>query len=190
MPSPSRGGIRVAADYSRDVYEYLDIPDELSDAEKAEPGRAVKRLLLAGQDMAECRAAAQFLDSQHLPGDVCRALETAIPVAYARPWGKSNTIGALGDHWLPTRDEDVQLHGALILIRNKVYAHTDEEIEARGITDVSDIGGLDGPIFATSWTPLNRELLPAIVDLATAQEFRFNAAAMLLQRVMRKQRDA
>src|SRR5437016_4095876 len=69
---------------------------------------------LAGQDMAECRAAAQFLDSQHLPGDVCRALETAIPVAYARPWGRSNTIGGLGDHWLPPRDDEV-------------YAHTGEE---------------------------------------------------------------
>lgn len=135
--------------------------------------------------MAESRAAAQFLVSQHLPGDVCRALETAIPVAYARPWGESNTIGALGSHWLPPSEDFRRLHKALILMRNKVSAHTDEEIEARGITDVSEIAGMEGPLYATSWTPLERELLPGIEELTAFQEYRFNAGALLLQRALR-----
>jgi hypothetical protein len=165
-----------------------EFPDELSEAEKAEPERSIKRLFLAGQDMAESRAAAEFLLSQELPGDVRRALETAIPVAYARPWGRTNTIGALCDHWFPPREDLKRLHDALILARNKVYAHTDEEMEARGITDVSDIVGQPGPIFATSWNPLNPELLPAIVDLTLLQEQRFNRGALLLQRRLRDER--
>jgi hypothetical protein len=163
------------------------LPDELSKAEKAEPVRAIKRLLLAGQDMAECRAAAQYLDSEHLPGDVCRALETAIPVAYARPWGHSNTIGGLGHHWLPKAEGARSLHKALIHIRNKVYAHTDEEVEARGIEDVSAIAGVPGPLFTTAWRPFNRDLLQTIVELASSQERRFADGAKLLERALRKQ---
>jgi hypothetical protein len=55
-----------------------------------------------------------------VPGDVRRALETAIPVAL--PWGKSNTIGGLEDHWLPARPDLLDTHKKMIRVRNTVYA--------------------------------------------------------------------
>lgn len=55
-------------------------PEELADLT-----RSVKRLILGAQDMIEARAAAVFLrERDDLGGDVRRALDTAIPVAYAR----------------------------------------------------------------------------------------------------------
>ncbi|HEX2459770.1 MAG TPA: hypothetical protein VHJ58_06440 [Vicinamibacterales bacterium] len=102
-------------------------PDEV-----AEPERSFNRLLFAVQDMGECRAAADFLQERYdIPGDVRRALETGALSAYARPWGKSITIGALGDHWLPRDPKQRGLHDALIQDRNKLYAHTDDEVGAR-----------------------------------------------------------
>lgn len=44
---------------------------DLSPEELAEPERSLKRLVLAGQDMVEARAAAEFLLNRNdLPGDV------------------------------------------------------------------------------------------------------------------------
>lgn len=136
--------------------------------------------------MQECSAAASYLHSATgIPGDVRRALETAIPVAYARPWGKSNTIGGLPDHWLPADGAARRLHEQLIDLRNKVYAHTDEEIDARQIEDVSSIAGVPGPYFVPAWHPLNEEVLPAIQQLTESQKARFVAGTHELQRRMR-----
>jgi hypothetical protein len=56
--------------------------DEVADLE-----RSINRLVLAAQDMVECSAAVNhLLEKDDLSGD------------YARPWGKSNTIGPLGSH--------------------------------------------------------------------------------------------
>jgi hypothetical protein len=38
-------------------------------------------------------------------------------------------------------------HESLIFVRNKVYAHTDEEINARWIVDISADLGVEGPVF-------------------------------------------
>jgi hypothetical protein len=153
---------------------------KFSPEELADPERGIKRLLLATQDMAEARGAVEFLNSStHLNSNVRRALETAIPVAYSRPWGKANTIGALGDHWLPETPGWLELHRALIVIRNKVYAHTDEEINARGIVDISPMTGGAGPVFATEWVPLDPH--PAIAQLAARQRDRFSEGARELQ---------
>jgi hypothetical protein len=66
---------------------------KFSEAELADIERSAKRLVLAAQDMVECRAAVDFLQERYaIPGDVQRALETGAPVAYARPWTK-------GDDW-------------------------------------------------------------------------------------------
>jgi hypothetical protein len=153
-------------------------PEELADLT-----RSVKRLILAAQDMIEARAAAVFLrERDDLGGDVRRALETAIPVAYARPWGKRNTIGGLEDHWLPTRPDYRAVHDEMILVRNKVYAHTDEEIGARWIHDMSSILGASEPVFVPMWRPLNPDLLdPRFIDLAEHQKDRFIEGFQQLQ---------
>jgi hypothetical protein len=124
--------------------------------------------------MVECRAAVDFLrKGTHIPSDVRRALETAAPVAYARPWGKSNTIGALGTHWRPNRWDELALHEELIKARNRVYAHIDEEIGTLGVPDLSRMQAISGPAFVSAWHPLNLDLLPEIAELAESQKVRF-----------------
>jgi hypothetical protein len=70
------------------------------------------------------------------------------------------------------------VHEALIMVRNKVYAHTDEEIGARWIH------GMDAllerqELLAPAWRPLNLELLPEIAELAKAQGARLAEGAYL-----------
>jgi hypothetical protein len=153
--------------------------DELADLE-----RSLKRLILAAQDMIESLAAANFLlQRDDLPGDVRRALETAIPVAYARPWGKSNTIGGLELHWLPARPDLRAVHDEMILVRNKVYAHTDEEINARWIHGMSEAMKRPSPVLIPAWRPLNPDLLePLFLGLAESQKDKLGAGAVELQR--------
>jgi hypothetical protein len=151
--------------------------------ELADLPRSIARLIFAAQDMAESSAAAEcLLERNDLSGDVRRAPETAVPAAYARPWGKSNTIGGLESHWLPKRPDYQSLHTELINVRNKVYAHTDEEIAARGIEDVSAIAGVPGPFYVPAWHPLNPDLLPTIAELAESEKERFVEAVQELQR--------
>jgi hypothetical protein len=155
-------------------------PDEL-----AEPKRSFNRLLFAAQDMAECRGAIDFLLSSYdIPGDVRRALETGAVVAYARPWGKSNTIGALDDHWLPQDTKQRALHQAVIHDRHKVYAHTDEEVKAREVTGAHwDADALRKPTaILPAWRPLILDRLPEIGKLADAQMSRFSEAVAELVR--------
>jgi hypothetical protein len=158
-------------------------PDELADYK-----RSFNRLVLAAQDMEECRAAAQFLhEATNLSGDVRRALETGIAVAYARPWGKTNTIGVLPDHWKPTDPDQLTLHDELITVRNKVYAHTDEESGARWVADVSKMLKTTGPYFAPAWRPLNLDYIPQIAELAESQKTKLAQAAFELLRRLQAQ---
>lgn len=144
-----------------------------SAAELADPLLATKRLLLAAQDMQDAREAAESLDARVGPA---RPLETAIVVSYARPWTVSS-IKRLEDHWLPAGEADLRLHHALLGVRDKLYAHTDDELGARGMQDVSSIVGTAEPQFAPSWRPLDRALLPDIIALTNRQLERFRDAA-------------
>lgn len=138
-------------------------------AELADPERSFNRLLFAAQDMGECRAAIDFLLARNdIPGEVRRALETGVVVAYARPWGKRNTIGPLEDHWLPQEPEGLALQYELIKDRNKVYAHTDEEVKARWVAGAHwEAGALRKPAsLLPAWRPLTLDRLPEIAQLA------------------------
>lgn len=151
------------------TFGVLFSPAELADVE-----RSVKRLVLAAQDMVECRAAVEFLgEGTDIPCEVRRALETAAPVAYARPWGNSNTLGALGTHWRPNRWDQVVLHEELIKVRDNVSAHTDEEIGAQSMSDISTMLETSMRSFVWPWHPLNRDLFPQIAELAECQRVRF-----------------
>jgi hypothetical protein len=155
----------------------------ISSVELADPERSFNRLLFAAQDMAECSGAIEYLRLRFdIPGDVQRALETGAVVAYARPWTKSS-IGALGAHWLPA-DEQRALHDALIRDRNKLYAHTDEEVKARWVAGVSwKSGVLEKPsTVLPAWRPLTLDQLPQIRGLAEAQKDRFSEGIVELVR--------
>lgn len=144
---------------------------EFSQAERQDPVRAAKRLLLASQDMREAHEAAEWL----IERPSARILETALAVSYARPW-TSASIGELEDHWLPTADLDRNLHSDLLRLRNKLYAHTDDDLGARGIRDVSGMIGSKGITLANEWRHLKPELLPVMSQLATGQQARFRSA--------------
>jgi hypothetical protein len=157
----------------------------ISSGELADPERSFNRLLFAAQDMAECRAAVKFLlERNDIPGDVRRALETGAVVAYARPWGKSNTIGALEGHWIPRDPKQRALHDELIDDRNKVFAHTDEEVNARWVAGAHwEAGALRKPTtFLPAWRPLTLDRLPEIGDLAETQTERFSEGIVELAR--------
>jgi hypothetical protein len=145
-----------------------------SPAELADVERSVKRLVLAAQDMVECRAAVDFLgEGTDIPCEVRRALETAAPVAYARPWSNSNALGALGTHWRPNRWDQLVLHEELIKLRDSVSAHTHEEIGAQWMSDISTMLETSMQSFVRPWHPLNRDLFPQIAELAESQRVRF-----------------
>jgi hypothetical protein len=145
-----------------------------SPAELADVERSVKRLVLAAQDMVECRAAVDFLgEGTDIPCELRRALETAAPVAYARPWGNSNALGALGTHWRPNRWDQLVLHEELIKLRNSVSAHTHEEIGAQWMSDISTMLETSMQSFLRPWRPLNHDLFPQIAELAASQKVRF-----------------
>lgn len=157
----------------------------VSPGELADPERSFNRLVFAAQDMAECRAAIDFLlERNDVSGDVRRALETGAVVAYARPWGSRSTIGALGDHWLPRDPKQRTLHDALIKDRNKVYAHTDEEIKARWVAGAHwEAGALRKPTtILPGWRPLTLERLPEIAELAESQKDKFSEGMLELVR--------
>jgi hypothetical protein len=143
-------------------------PDELAD-----PERSFHRLLFAAQDMVECRAAIDFLHSRYdVPGHVWRALETGAVVAYARPWGHRNTIGALDDHWLPSDPKQLALHNALIRDRHRLYAHTDEDVKARWVKGL-EWNAEAVQKFLPALRPLLLDQRPQIGELADAQKDRF-----------------
>lgn len=152
---------------------------EFSKAERQDPVRAAKRLLLASQDMREAHEAAEWL----IERPSARILETALAVSYARPW-TSASIGELEDHWLPTADLDRSLHSDLLRLRNKLYAHTDDDLGARGIRDVSGMIGSKGITLVNEWRHLKAELLPVMSQLATSQQARFRSAVNELSQLI------
>ncbi|MGH9320577.1 MAG: hypothetical protein ACRD3V_11920 [Vicinamibacteria bacterium] len=134
----------------------------------------ITRFRLAQSDMRQVIAAAETLAEEHHHGDLCRALETAIVVCYARPFGRKNAVGALGRKWEPLK-QFPKLHAELLRLRNKVYAHTDKT-EARQVVDIAAMLGLESPAWTEGWHPINREALPPIIALARQMEASLAAA--------------
>jgi hypothetical protein len=114
-----------------------------------------------------------------------RIMETALAVSYARPWTKA-TVGTLEEHWLPPDRVEQELHFELIRLRDKVYAHTDDELGARGVRDVGGMVGATKVMLASEWRPRRPELLPVIEELAATQRKPFRAAADTLSAQVRR----
>jgi hypothetical protein len=126
--------------------------------------RDITRFRLARGDMRQVVAAAKALHDERHNGDLCRALETAIVVCYARPFGRRNKVGALHENWGPLK-QFPKIHAQLLSLRDKVYAHTDET-EARQVVDVGALLGLEAPSCTEGWFPIKREALASIAMLA------------------------
>jgi hypothetical protein len=139
--------------------------------------REVTQFRFAQADMKQAAAAAEALQREHANGDLCRALETAIVVIYARPFTPSNKVGALGPEWAPPEPTDRSLHNELRKKRDQVYAHSD----VTSLRDVIDIGadlGKDHPVYSERWYPVSRPMLPIFIRMAWEQEKRFYDAAV------------
>jgi hypothetical protein len=135
-----------------------------------------RRFRFAEGDMLQAAAAAEALLGENKNGELCRALETALAICYARPFTGSG-VGRLDEgDWAPDGSAR-KFHDDLMTLRHKVYAHVDRT-EWR---EVIDLGELLGEEFRGHWTeqwaPVNREALPGFVNLCRWQAARFRRAA-------------
>jgi hypothetical protein len=148
----------------------------MHDSERNKLVNDLRRFRLAQSDMQQVVAAATHLASEHLNGDLCRALETAIVICYARPFDGRNAVGRLGDEFVPTDAVPRRIHQELLRLRDKVYAHTDRT-DARDVVDLGQEFDLQSPLYAEQWRPLDRRVLAGIIHLAVEVEGRLREAA-------------
>jgi hypothetical protein len=123
---------------------------------------------LARSDMLQAGAAARLVRRQ-MPIHARLALETAVAVCYARPWGNNN-VGRLHEKWLPEADADRKLHARLLMLRDKRYAHTDPEGGREALAQA------DGAVGEQWIVQLRPAELDAIADLCDRQADRFKQA--------------
>jgi hypothetical protein len=140
----------------------------LDESEVNRRRREIRRLLLAEQDM---RLTAQAAVALRKRPD--RLLETALVVVYCRPFSGAPKEGrepqTVVDELAPKGDA-LNLHEQLFLVRNKLYAHTDDEFEHR--REGVDVFG--DHRYSEQYAELNRDLLEPIEShaLALAEEFK------------------
>jgi hypothetical protein len=160
---------------------------------ESERNRLIKRqqaLLLALVDMAHAVAALGALEREHLDVNLMRALETAIAVSYARPFVTSSLLRLRQADYRPADPEQSELHGDLLDLRDKVYAHTDRDsgrtarIEITSATGLGNLGGLPASLAAQvheQWIPLSRAKIPGYRILIEGQAQRFGVEAAGIQ---------
>jgi hypothetical protein len=108
-------------------------------------------------------------------GDAEDALMTGVVVSYARPFARRQSIGTLDrDEWAPDNERQAELHRALILLRDKRYAHTDKGW--RGVVEVFGEG-----IYSDVLVGIRDKWWPEIEALAEAQSRRMAALAHRLK---------
>jgi hypothetical protein len=140
-------------------------------------------LLLAARDMDQAEAAVHALDAETENVALMRALETAIAVTYARAFTQSN-LHTLADEWAPLHGPQLELHTALIDLRDQRYAHTDRPMKSGRRPSITVVE-IDAQTFeyqtGEEWMPLPREALPEITALLNFQRIRFQAKAAEIQ---------
>lgn len=149
----------------------------MHESEKNRLVNEIRRYRLAQADMRQVIAAVDALADEHHNGYLCRALETAIVVGYARAFAAGNEIETLGDEWTADDPGMRRFHDELLRLRDQLYAHTDRRVGARDIEDVSALLGLGQVAYTEWWRPIDRAALPMIGALAQHQEQRFGRAA-------------
>jgi hypothetical protein len=132
-------------------------------------------LLLAASDMEQAAAAAHALTDEE-DYRLARALETAIAVCYARAFTQSTLYRLDRAEYEPAASHLSQLHNDLYELRNKAYAHTDEESGrlAKIVLEAPvELPGRVDFLSHETWGALNREVLPAALELFSTQRARF-----------------
>ncbi len=141
----------------------------------------IKTLLFAAEDMVQAAAAADALSAESDDVSKMRAFETALVTCYARPFTKGTGVGPLRPKkWVPA-GKPRQLHHTLMLLRRKVYAHTDAD--SGRSARIEPVTGSDGVVHLTiagGWWAFPRDWLPDIVTLCVTQAVRFRQEAVKL----------
>jgi len=138
-------------------------------------------VLLAAADMEEAAEAAKALMTTD-EGPLAFALETGMVTAYARPFTASDLRVPRGFDELDY-EPDRRLHEELMTLRDKVYAHTDDEsgreIANYNLTEDAEAGTAEIS-YLIGRIPIDRERLPLVIGLCERQEDRFKRAAIRL----------
>lgn len=143
----------------------------------------ITRLRIAAADMDHAAGGARHMmamqtgEAARMNNDAKQALEAGSIVSYARPFTRHG-VGALDrDEWAPAEKDARTVHYALLWLRDKRYAHTDEtELELRGVEDVFADGH-----YAHSFREIAEHAWPRIAALAEEQATRFNRRANELE---------
>ena len=150
----------------------------------------IERLRIGAADMDHAARGAAHLAAIHggslgqMHADAEEAMATGVVVSYARPFTRRQGIGTLDENaWAPGDEREVDLHRALILLRNRRYAHTDRS-DLRGVEDVFGDGN-----YSESSVGIAADAWSRIVGLAESQASRMRELADDLQEVRSNLRD-
>jgi hypothetical protein len=138
------------------------------------------RLVLAQSDMDQVAVAARRLaEGPRMNRRAERVMWTGIVVTYARPFNKSNRLGAVSGRIVKlTNPMQKSLHERMCELRDELFAHNDET-ELRQVVEVSRSGS-----YSESYTEMDKGALRDIAELATEFEARF---ASRLDEIRREQ---
>lgn len=131
--------------------------------------KEIWRLTLAEHDMWLVHDAAEDLLGEALGSE---ALETGLVVAYCRSFSGPPKEGWQPQHIVDELAPEMQIHARLFEIRNKLYAHTDEDYRHR--RKAVDVFGDHS--HSVERQALHPELLGQVVLLAQALADRFKTA--------------
>src|SRR5919109_82743 len=126
---------------------------EMPESERNRLIKLRRALLLAVSDMEQAIRAAQVLVLEEDDGRLARALETAFSVTYMRPFTQGS-LGQLPAEYVPNAGGGEDVHAKLKDLRDKVYAHTDEESGRYAfVTATARQGNTVTIDFRESWLP-------------------------------------
>jgi hypothetical protein len=142
--------------------------------------RLRESLILAAEDMAQANVAAVALRTDTSDDEVWRrALETAMAVSYMRPFGTG--AWQLPGKYLPKTFPSSEVHEGLKILRNKVYAHSEELSRRRAwMTMKATSGDVVTIEYHSSWLSFPVGEIHAVQALCHDQRERFltDAAAI------------
>lgn len=145
----------------------------MDDAKRKGLERLKESLILAAEDMNHATAAAVALRTDTSDDENWRrALETAMAVSYMRPF----TTGAwqLPGKYVPRARAALELHRQLEVLRNKVYAHSDEASgRSASMKTVVTSGEIATISFGSAWWAFPVQELHAVQALCYDQCERF-----------------
>lgn len=154
--------------------------------------RLAGALLLASADMPQVAAACDMLEAETEDPHRAGALEAALVVCYARAFTQSTLHRLPQDAFAPrngTKERDV--HDILMTLRDKAYAHTDEE-SGRSVSRlvVRDDGETAIVEHDETRHALDRDLLDRIRALCAEQETKLRLEGVRVAGAVAKASDA